>query len=52
LGASRSLSLFTEPGYVFGKFTAEEVDPESGEKISEDISINGLHLTGGMKIAF
>jgi hypothetical protein len=52
LGASRSLALFTELGYVFGKFTSEEVDLESGEKISKDTSINGLHLTGGVKIAF
>jgi hypothetical protein len=52
LGASRSLSLFTELGYVFGKFTSEEIDLESGAKTPVDNSINGLHLTGGMKIAF
>ncbi|MCI0699255.1 hypothetical protein L0337_45545 [candidate division KSB1 bacterium] len=52
LGASRNLAFFTELGYVFGKFTSEEADPESGEKTSIDTSINGPHLTGGIKIAF
>jgi hypothetical protein len=52
LGASRSLSLFTELGYAFGKFTSEELSLESGKKTSVDSSLNGLHLTGGIKLAF
>ncbi|MGH7599843.1 MAG: outer membrane beta-barrel protein [bacterium] len=52
LGTSRKLAFFTEVGYVFGKFTSEEADLETGEPTSLDISINGLHLIGGMKIAF
>ncbi|MCI0699258.1 hypothetical protein L0337_45560 [candidate division KSB1 bacterium] len=52
LAASRKLALFSELGYIFGKFTIERVDPQSGEKTSEDTSINGLHVMGGIKLAF
>lgn len=52
LATSRNLALFSELGYVFGKFTTEEVDPQSGSKNSEDTSLNGLHLMGGVKLSF
>jgi len=51
VAASPKLAFFTEAGYVFGKFTSEETAAQTGAKTSQNISINGLHLTGGVKIS-
>lgn len=52
IAASPKLAFFSELGYVFGKFTEETVDADTGEKTSEDVSINGLHFKGGIKVSF
>lgn len=43
------MSFWGELGYVFGKYTLETT--ADGVKTTEDISINGLHLTGGVKFS-
>lgn len=32
-----------------GKYTIEQVDPNTGATNEEEVSINGLHITGGVK---
>lgn len=45
----RKISFWGELGYVLGKFTIEQVDPNTGTTSEEDVSINGLHVSGGVK---
>jgi hypothetical protein len=43
------MSFWGELGYMFGKYTVRATAPETGERTEQDISINGLHITGGVK---
>ncbi len=47
---ARKMSFWGELGYVFGKYSLEITDPGTGQKVQNDVSINGLHVTGGVKI--
>jgi len=43
------MSFWGELGYVLGKYTVEATNLTTGVKIEKDVSINGLHVTGGVK---
>jgi hypothetical protein len=43
------MSFWGELGYVLGKYTIEATNLATGVKIEKDVSINGLHVTGGVK---
>ena len=43
------MSFWGEVGYVLGKYTLEATDLATGEKVEKDVSISGLHITGGVK---
>ncbi len=43
------MSFWGELGYVLGKYTMEATNLTTGVKIEKDVSINGLHVTGGVK---
>ncbi len=49
IAKNSKMSFWGELGYMLGKYTIEATDPDTGEKAKEDISINGLHITGGVK---
>ncbi len=44
-----NMSFWGEVGYVLGKYTLEATDLATGVKIEKDVSISGLHFTGGVK---
>ena len=43
------MSFWGEVGYVLGKYTLEATNLTTGAKIEKDVSISGLHITGGVK---
>jgi hypothetical protein len=43
------MSFWGELGYMLGKYTIEGTNAATGAKIEEDVSINGIHVTGGVK---
>jgi hypothetical protein len=43
------MSFWGELGYMLGKYTIEATILATGAKIEKDVSINGLHVTGGVK---
>lgn len=45
----RKMSFWGELGYVLGKFTIEQAGPNAGATNETKVSINGLHLSGGVK---
>jgi len=47
---TRNMSFWGEVGYVLGKYTLEATDLATGAKTERDVSISGLHVTGGVKI--
>jgi hypothetical protein len=46
---NRKMSFWGELGYVLGKYTMEVTNLTTGVKTDRDVSINGLHLTGGVR---
>lgn len=49
ISQTSKMSFWGELGYMLGKYSIETTAPETGEKTKEQISINGLHITGGVK---
>lgn len=45
------MSFWGEVGYVLGKYTLELTNLATGAKVEKDVSISGLHVTGGVKFA-
>lgn len=43
------MSFWGELGYVLGKYTIEATNLTTGVKIEKDVSINGIHVAGGVK---
>ncbi len=43
------MSFWGELGYMLGKYTIEGTNAATGAKIEQDVSINGVHVTGGVK---
>jgi len=46
---TRTMSFWGEVGYVLGKYTLEATNLATGAKTERDVSISGLHVTGGVK---
>ncbi len=49
IATNSKMSFWGELGYVLGKYTIEATNLTTGVKIEKDVSINGLHVTGGVK---
>lgn len=43
------MSFWGELGYMLGKYTIEATNAATGAKTEQDVSINGIHVTGGVK---
>lgn len=43
------MSFWGELGYMLGKYTIEATDHATGVKVEQDFSINGFHVSGGVK---
>jgi hypothetical protein len=48
---TRNMSFWGEVGYMLGKYTLEITDLATGAKTEKDVSISGLHVTGGVRFA-
>lgn len=48
---TNKMLFWGELGYVFGKYTVEATNLVSGEKVQNNVSINGVHITGGVKFS-
>lgn len=46
------MSFWGELGYMFGKYSLETTEPGTGAKTERNVSVNGLHITGGVKFRF
>lgn len=49
LANTNKMFFWGEVGYLIGKYTVELTDPLSGATVENDVSINGLHFTGGVR---
>lgn len=49
LANTNKMFFWGEVGYLLGKYSVEETDPVSGAKVENDVSLNGLHFTGGVR---
>lgn len=49
LANTNKMFFWGEVGYLIGKYTVELTDPLSGATVENDVSLNGLHFTAGMR---
>lgn len=49
LANTNKMFFWGEVGYLIGKYSIEQTDPVTGATVENDVSINGLHFTGGVR---
>lgn len=49
LANKNKLFFWGEVGYLIGKYSIAQTDPVTGATVENDVSINGLHFTGGVR---
>lgn len=49
LANTNKMFFWSEVGYLISKYTVELTDPLSGATVENDVSLNGLHFTAGVR---